>query len=1612
MSEAARPTAQLTPEQKRELLAHMLKERAGRARSFPVSFAQQRLWLLERLEPGNAAYNITRSIRLSGDLRVDALRHAFKEVVRRHESLRTTFGLSGEQPVQIVSRDASFELHYHDLSGLDAERRREAQESLTLSEARWRFDLSKGPLLRAALARLSAGEHVLVLTMHHIIGDGWSGGVLLRELGALYAAFCDGRESPLAQLPIQYADYAAWQRGWLTGAVLEEHLGYWSGQLGGAPPLLELPTDRPRPHTQSFRGEHLAAALPPALSDAFRRLSREEGATLFMTLLAAFKVLLGRQAGQTDVVVGTPIAGRNRQDLEALVGFFVNTLVLRTSLAGRPTFRELLRRVREVCLGAYAHQEMPFERLVEELQPERSTSHTPLFQVFFNMHNHAEGETAFPGLTLHELPAPESGSKFDLTLYAKDHPAGIHLTLVYNSDLFERFRMVELFAQFRRLLSQVAERPDEEIVSYSLLTERSAGLLPDPARPLGPRAVAVAPGLFSARARSAPERLAVTDGRVEWSCGELEAQGNRLARLLLDGGIERGDVVAVYAHRGASLVWAVLGILKAGAAFMILDPAHPTVRLAECVRQARPRGWLRLEAAGEVAPELEECLSRLDCRTRVTLGDRAAWAGAGGGADLLASQSAEPPDVEVGGRDLAYVAFTSGSTGRPKGVRGTHDSLAHYHTWLAQTFSIGEGDRFSMLSGLAHDPLLRDIFPPLLLGAALCIPGEEVTGTPGRLARWMEREGVTVTNLTPALGQLLTGWPEGTAPPSLNALRYAFFVGDVLTGGDLSRLRRLAPRVTCVNLYGTTETQRSLSFYVAPDAGQEPAAQGPLPAGRGIDDVQLLVLNEALGLAGVGEVGELYLRGPHLAAGYLEDEGLTRERFVVNPFTREDGDRLYRTGDLGRFRPDGEVEILGRADRQVKIRGFRVEPGEVETALKRLPGVRECVALKCEDAGGDGVLVGYVVMEAGTAADAARLRAGLKHELPDYMIPSAFVFMERLPLTPGGKVDRAALPPPREARAGGGEFASPRTAVEESLAGIWRQLLGAERVGLDDNFFELGGHSLLAVRMLLRVRELLGVELPLRLLFEAPTLAEFARAVETALGESRGLRAEPITPAPPGAEPEVSLIQEGWLFREWWEAIHSVARRSIHSAATFRLGSPLDIGLLARALAEIVRRHDVLRSTFPPPKGLLSQRKLYPLFVKLFGMKGVQKKLYQLDSLVSQAVPPKLLGGPRVFIKPHAEVPLRFEDLSATDPNEREAEVLRLVAEESERQFDYAEGPLLRALVLRLGPQEHVVSVVLHHLVSDGWSMQLFARELFELYRAFAAGEKPRLPELPVQYADCARWQRRWFRGETLRAVAAFWKEQFEGVGIFPELTLPFARKTPPAPDFQRLVDVRSLTLPRELAGALRELGRREGVTGFMLFLAGLYALLHNYTGREKVGLFSPLANRSRPETQNLIGWFANIHVLAADCSGDPSFSELLRRVRGLVLSVHAHQEVPYVLLVKTVLPMLNGYEMPKKIFEVPCVFFDYVVRRRGSQQIAGLSVAPVHHPPRSADASIEVKVAEADQDLIITLRYSTDRFERADIERMLAQFRALLEAVVADPGRPIGALSPRAADG
>ncbi|HYV13035.1 MAG TPA: amino acid adenylation domain-containing protein [Pyrinomonadaceae bacterium] len=1501
----------------------------------PSSYAQQRLWLLERLEPGTAAFNMSAAVRLTGTLNVPALEQSLNEVVRRHESLRTTFAELDGEPVQTIASNAEVLLPIIELEDGDELERHIRQDAQTP------FDLSEGPLLRTTLVRMSTNEHVLLLSMHHIVSDGWSIGVLIREVMSLYSAFVGGGHATLAELPIQYADFALWQRERINGEAGRAMITYWKRQLASPLPVLELPDDHARPAVQTYKGARQSTRLSPELSAALQRLGRAEGATLYMTLLAGFKTLLLRQTRQEDVIVGTPIAGRNQAGLENLIGFFVNTLVLRTDLSGNPTFRELLARVREVTLGAYAHQELPFEKLLEVVQPERSLSHTPLFQVYFNMLNFPATEIELPGLKAALLTPPEVESKFDLTVYVKEAADGIDCELVYNADLFSCERMAETLAQYVHLLEQIVERPDARLDEFSLVTPDATRVLPNPIAALSDKWLGSVPERFSAHARKAPFNLAVMDQHETWNYGDLDARSGQLARHLIAGGVVPGDRVAIYAHRSAPLVLALLGVFKAGAAFVILDPAYPAAHHIACLKVAQPSAWIQLEAAGELSPALAEHLDTAGIRCRVVL-PRCALAEA---PNLFAEYATEDPNIKLSPNDLAYVAFTSGSTGTPKGVLGRHGSLTHFLPWLQRTFGLDELDRFSLLSGIAHDPLHRDVFTPLQLGASICIPDPDDIPVPGRMAEWMKRENISIAHLTPAMGQLLT---EGASADAVTSLRYIFLVGDVLTRRDVARMRSMAPAVTCINYYGSTETQRAVSYHVVSNE----AVQGKeiLPLGHGIEDVQLLVLTPANQLCGIGEPGEIFLRSPHIALGYLGDEALTRERFITNPFTGREGDTLYRTGDVGRYLPDGGVEPLGRRDFQVKIRGFRVELGEIEAVLGLHAGVREAVVITREDAGREKRLVGYVVPQEGDHRLEAELRSYLKERLPDYMVPSAFVILEALPLTPNGKVDRRSLPEPLLG-SDADEPAAPRTPVEEVVAGVWSTVLGVERVGLNDNFFELGGHSLLATQVIARVRTAFRVEVPLRRIFETPTVAGMAAWIELALQSSSTSDAPPLEPTAHGTEHPLSFAQQRLWFLDQLEpgnAFYNVG-------AAVRLSGALDVEALDHALREIVQRHESLRTTFK-----------------------------QVD------------GEPMQFVASSAEAPFIVEDLSALALDEREAEARRRAAAELGRPFDLSRGPLLRVKLWRLDEREHVALVSMHHIISDGWSSGVFVREMVALYRAFSSGEQLPLSPLPLQYADYVVWQHGWLRGEVLERELDYWTRQLGGAPSL--LELPTDRPRPAVFNYRGAKH--HFTLSQKLFASLESLSRRESCTLFMTLLAAFNVLLYRYTEREDIVIGTPIAGRGHAETERLIGLFVNTLVLRTDLSGDPKFRDLLTRVREVTLGAYAHQDVPFEMLVDRLQPERSLSYTP--LFQVALTLQNAPAEPLVAPE---LTTTPLEIDGGTAKFDLLLTMQETARGLECFFEYSTDLFDAATIERMSEHLRRLLEAVVADPDANIADL-------
>ncbi|HVG06283.1 MAG TPA: amino acid adenylation domain-containing protein, partial [Thermoanaerobaculia bacterium] len=1028
----------------------------------PLSFAQQRLWFIDQLEPGSPLYNIPAALRVEGPLDPEVLALCLGEIVRRHEALRTTFAAAQGSPEQVIHPVVPTLLSVVDLAGLPERARETEALTLTGEEADRPFDLAHGPLLRSLLLRLTGSDHIFALTLHHIVSDGWSAGVLVREVAALYAAFAEGRPSPLPELPVQYGDFAVWQRSWLQGEVLESELSFWRRQLADLPPRLELPTDRPRPSVQSFRGASRPVRLPAGLTRQMYALGRREGATLYMMLLAGFQALLARYSGQDDLAVGSPVAGRNRVEIEGLIGFFVNTLVLRGDLSGEPSFRELLARVREIALAAHTHQDVPFEKLVEELAPERSLAHTPLFQVMFVLQNAPFGDLQIQDLRMRRVNAGGVTSRFDLTLGLEERDGGLSGTVEYSTDLFDATTVDRMIGGFERLLAAAVATPDVSSFMLPFLSEAEcAQILTE----WNDTRASVQEGLclhslFAEWAGRRPDAVAAVYEERSLTYGALADQAAALADRLRDTGVGPEALVGICLEEGLERVAAVLGVLLAGGAYLPLDPGHSRERIAYMIGDAGVRVVLTSEGLVEVLPETIEAMF-LDgaCPPR---------------ARIAAPIGANP-------ENLAYVIYTSGSTGRPNGVMVNHRSAVRLVLHAMEAAGLGPCSRVFQTASFSFDASVLEVWGALASGGTLYIASREARLSGDALGDLARRAGITFAMGTPSVLALL--------PTDLPTLE-TFLVGGESCPAELAS--RWAPPASGLsrlfNCYGPTET----TIYTAAASLQGTWRREP-PLGRPVANARAYVLDKHGRPLPAGVAGELYIAGDGLARGYLNRPSLTAERFVPDPFGQA-GSRLYRSGDLGRWLPTGDLEFLGRSDHQVKIRGFRIELGEIEAALSVLPGIREAVVTVREDVPGDRRLVAYLAGE----VTAGELRRSLREQLPDYMVPAAFVKLQALPLNPNGKVDRKALPAP-EWQSPEESHVAPRTPVEEVLAGIWAELLGLERVGANDHFFDLGGHSLLATRVTSRLRGVFGIEMPLRDLFAAPRLADFAARIEVML---------------------------------------------------------------------------------------------------------------------------------------------------------------------------------------------------------------------------------------------------------------------------------------------------------------------------------------------------------------------------------------------------------------------------------------------------------------------------------------------------------------------------------
>ena len=1890
----------------------------------PLSFAQQRLWFLDQLEPGNAFYNVPAAVRLQGQLNIDALERTLTEIVRRHEVLRTTFESINGEAVQVIGEAQRLGIVVTELSELAAAEREQRAQELIDAEAQRPFNLSAGPLLRVQLLRLGAEEHIALFTMHHIVSDGWSMGVLLNEIASLYRAYSAGEESPLPELPIQYADYAVWQREWLTKGNLERQLQYWKQQLGGELPVLALPFDRERPPRQSFRGAVRRFTLSEELSTRIKNLGRQEGATLFMTLLAAFQSLLHRYTNQTDILVGTGIANRNRAEIETLIGFFVNTLVLRTDFGGRPTFRELLRRVRDLTLEAYAHQDLPFERLVEELAPARDLSRNPIFQVSFALQNAPMQDLELPGITLRTQEFETLTTRFDLECHMWDAAGSLQGFLFYSTDLFDEATVECLIEHYRKFLEDVVANPDRRVSELEFLTEHERHKLLfewNDTRADFPSEICIH-HLFEEQAASRSESVALVCDGERVSYGELNRRANQLAHHLRSLGVGPESRVGICLERSTEMIVAILAVMKAGGAYVPFDPQYPQARLDRMLRDSNVEVLLTTELLTAKLPEHHTRVVCLDTEL-----------------ETIARQSTANPSSGVTPDNLVYMIYTSGSTGKPKGVLVQHRGLCNLTEAQVASFDLHANARMLQFASLSFDASIFEIVMAWRCGATLYVTAGE-TALPGAaLARLLRDEAVTHVTLSPSVLAVMPNEP-------IDSLQNIIVAGEACPA---ELVQRWGAGRRFFNAYGPTETTVWATAGECQPDGKQPTI------GRPIINAQIYLLDANLQPVPAGVPGELHIGGAGLARGYLNCPDLTAERFIPNPFSVEPGERLYRTGDRVRLLGDGQIEFLGRVDEQVKVRGFRIELGEIEATLAEQEDVKEAVVVVREDSAGEKRLMAYVVpraelqdkaqleqqhieqwqtlyddtyahhettvadplfniagwtssytgepippeemrewqaaslarilelqprrvleigcgmgllllqvaphcetytgtdfspvalgyvrrhlanagleesrvkllqrmahefegieehsfdavllnsvvqyfpdldyflrvlegalnavkpggfvylgdlrnyrlleafhtsvqmyqatsstdsatlrqrvrrniemeeellldpalfaalrdrfpkigavevqLQRGRAhneltrfryqvvlhvgepvhsaecpttdwqnldalrqllmedkpellgvrrvpnarvwsdvrlvellnqsrdsetvaelceaaqADAidpedvwslsetlpyevdvrwsdagageyfdivlrrraeasqadsretflslpeeahtpkalalyasnplhgrlarqliARLRGHLEEKLPDYMIPASFVLLDALPLTPNGKVNRRALPAPDEARPEqAGAFVAPNTPVEELLASIWAGVLRVERVGITENFFELGGHSLLATQVMSRVREVFGVEVPLRNLFEDPTVAGLANSIEAASRGERGVMAPPLERVSRERELPLSFAQQ----RLWFLDQLTPHNSAYNIPVGFRINGPLNLSALQQSLNETVKRHESLRTNF-----------------------------INIDGQPVQVIAPtRVQNLPIISIERFAEA-------------EREFVVQRLANQEGRRAFDLASDSLFRTVVFRLGEQEHVLLAVMHHIISDGWSMNLLIRDVPLVYRALCQGVPSELPELPIQYADYASWQRQWLQGEVLEGQLSYWRNQLNG--SLPQINLPTDRPRPSVLSLKGstvLVEV-----PEWLTEKLRALSQSEGSTLFITLLASFQVLLARYSGQDDISVGTPVAGRRWTETEDLIGFFVNTLVMRTRLSGNPSLREVLGRVREVVLEAQTHQDVPFEKLVEELQPQRTLSHGP--LFQTMFVFLNDAQELETPESLT-FSSLELNHGTEKNDLSLQILARQ--NRLAGSLSYSTDLFDESTISRMSTHWLRILEAIVANP--------------
>ncbi|MGE5431355.1 MAG: amino acid adenylation domain-containing protein [Syntrophomonadaceae bacterium] len=1523
------------PPEKKALFLKKLQENGSKYNIFPLSYAQQRLWFLDQYEPGSPYYNIPSAMRIKGKFSIPVFKNVIEEIVRRHESLRTNFSAVEGKPVQAISQNVNVPFSVVDLKSLSEEEKDAEVIRLLTGKARCSFNLSSEPLIRITVLELDQMDHVVIVVMHHIISDGWSMGVLVQEISALYNAFSQGKPSPLAKLPVQYADYSMWQKEFMQGERLERQLSYWKGKLEGSSQYLNLPTDRPRPAVWTNNGSTLSRTIPLKTLEGLTELSRLERVTLFMTTLAAFQVLLHKYSGQHDISIGTPIANRTRKELEGLIGLFINTIVIRTGISGRDTFREYLRKVRVITLEGYENQDLPFEFLVEKLQPGRDMSYRPLFQVMFILQNHPSNLQPFNGLDISMIDVDMGTSTFDITLTAAETDDGLNASIEFNTDLFDRTTISRMLGHYENLLNNILLNPDARICDLQLMddAERKMIIHEWNSAKTEFETSSCIHQIFERQAKLHPDNIAAVFEGSSLSYKELNEKANQLAHFLRKLGVGPEDIAGICIERSLEMLISLLGIIKAGGAYLPLDASYPEERLKFMLEDAGAKVLITQSHLRSLLPSFNGPVVLIDSQSAE-----------------ISLESKENPANVTHGNNLVYVIYTSGSTGKPKGSMIQHESLFNYYRIIGNMYSryfAAEPVRVALNTTIMFDASLQQIIF-MLYGNTLYIPPEDVRRDGLALTEYIAQNKIDILDCVPSLLKVfLSGglFSRSSWKPSL-----------VLAGGealDEATWKELLITESCdfFNTYGPTETTVDAAIGRVKEYPEKPTIGKP-PL-----NVEIYILDSDLNLVPIGTPGELCIGGLSVGRGYLKRPELTAGKFIPDAYSGRMGARLYRTGDLARYNENGTIEFLGRIDSQIKLRGLRIELGEIENAIAEYDNVKESVVIAREDTPGDKRIVAYIVTHDGTSILGPQLKHFLSERLPEFMIPSAFVTLPKLPVTPNGKVDRLALPAPdlkeimKDIES---NYAAPRTAVEGVMSAIWSDILKIPKVGINDNFFELGGHSLLATQVISRIRTEFSLEIQLRCIFENPTVARLSQLVEKEVLKKNGLADKAIMPAARNNIIPLSFAQE----RLWFLDQLNPGNIAYNVPEAMRIFGKINAEMLEESLNIITRRHEILRTIFLSDEG-----------------KPYQKILPEFKAAV-----PVIEAG-------------------ASPREEQEALINECISKESQKPFLLHSLPLFRALIIRLSEDESVLILTFHHIITDGWSSRKMFIELMKYYHQLSNGEHPALLGLPVQYADYAVWQREYFSGENLKKHTEYWTEKLKGSPQI--LELPTDRPRPALQSYNG--SFLSFELPKELMDGVKKINSIYGVTLFMSLLSVFQVLLYKYTRQTDILIGTPIANRNRAEIEDLIGFFVNTLVIRVNISEHMKFSELIRQTKETALEAYTYQDLPFEMIVDAL--HLERSLSYSPLFQV--MFFAENLQADSPFSNEGIDVQQIDIKTTSSKYDITLSAAEGNDCLRLAIEYNTDLFDKETIENLFCHYKRILEGIIKNPEQRIKEITP-----